>query len=218
MTALRVDTPGGPLRGLIGVYGVVVGVAMYVMYWLVRPLLTLRVSHESAWRGPCIYASWHENVSVLLQSQVLPVPGGRLARPQVWLQHPVWYMRAIHVLIRLVGIDAYVLGSSGHDGRAAAAELLHYLRGGASTVILPDGPAGPPRTLHKGVLHLARESGLPIVPIRVTARRCPRARGWDRKYWPVWLSELHLHFGAPIFVADETAESAETTLLRALSS
>ncbi|MEO0996124.1 MAG: DUF374 domain-containing protein [Pseudomonadota bacterium] len=213
---LRADTPNGPLRWLIGVYGVVVGLGMYLMYWLVRPLLALRVSGDPAAAGPCIYASWHENVSVLLQSQVWPVPGGRLARPQVWLQHPVWYMRAVHVLIRLVGVDAYVLGSSGHGGRAAADELLQRLRGGASTVIFPDGPAGPPRTLHKGVLHLARDSGLPIVPIQVTTRRCPRASGWDRKYWPVWSSELNLHFGAPITVDDETVHSAAATLTQAL--
>jgi len=81
------------------------------------------------------------------------------------MQHPTWYMKVFHVLLRLVGVDKIILGSTGYSGREAADQLVEYLRRGYSTFLMPDGPAGLPFALKKGILHISMQSEVPIVAI-----------------------------------------------------
>ncbi len=45
-----------------------------------------------------------------------------------WMQHPSWYMKPVHVLLRLLGVERIILGSTGHSGREAAEHVVEYLR------------------------------------------------------------------------------------------
>jgi lysophospholipid acyltransferase (LPLAT)-like uncharacterized protein len=137
-------------------------------------------------------------------------------RPHAWMQHPLWYMKPIHVFLRLIGVKKLVLGSTGHDGRQAADELAEHLRAGYSTVLLPDGPAGPPRVLRRGILHLAVVSKVPIVPLRVTASRAISLGTWDHKQWPLPFSRLRIQVGGPIAVTEDSFTQAEHDLCQAL--
>jgi lysophospholipid acyltransferase (LPLAT)-like uncharacterized protein len=129
-------------------------------------------------------------------------------RNHVWLQHPTWYMKTSHVMLRYVGIKKIILGSSGHSGREAANKLVAYLKNGFSTVILPDGPNGPPFKMKKGVLHIALESGVPIVPIRFEASPCFVSPNWDNRRWPIPFSRIKVVVGKATYITRENFESS----------
>jgi hypothetical protein len=132
------------------------------------------------------------------------------------MQHPAWYTKPVAVLLSMIGVQRFILGSTGHDGRRAADELVTYLKGGYSTLIAPDGPRGPARTLKKGVLHIALQSGVPIVPMHISATRSLRSSSWDRKMQPLPFSTIHVVVGSPIVVTTSTFDESLEALTHAL--
>jgi lysophospholipid acyltransferase (LPLAT)-like uncharacterized protein len=132
------------------------------------------------------------------------------------MNHPAWFMKPIHVLIKLVGVKGLVLGSTGHGGQEAADQLAAYLKQGYSTLITPDGPHGPPRVLKKGVLHLALQSEVPIVPLRIKTPYCLTLPTWDRKRFPLPSSRIQVIYGEPISVTEQNFEEAGRKLDTAL--
>ncbi len=86
--------------------------------------------------------------------------------------------------------------------RVLARRLGDLGRSGFSLVVTPDGPWGPYRIAKPGVLIVARQSGLPVVPVAVRARPALRLTGrWDRQLVPLPFSRLTLVAGDPIPVA-----------------
>ena len=90
-------------------------------------------------------------------------------------------MKPCHVLLRLMGVEKIILGSTGHSGRKAADQLVEYLKRGYSTVVMPDGPNGPPFILKKGILHMSLQSGVPIVAMQFISSDYFEFNTWDRK-------------------------------------
>lgn len=75
---------------------------------------------------------------------------------------------------------------------------------GYSLVVTPDGPWGPYRVAKPGALMVARQSGLPIVPLAVRARPAFRlSRRWDRQLLPLPFSRLALVAGEPMTVPSD---------------
>ena len=87
---------------------------------------------------------------------------------------------------------------------------------GASTLITPDGPAGPLRQLKKGVLHIAQQSGLAVVPIRFRASRTLVMNSWDNKPLPLPFGHIHVFVGEPIPINDG-GDAEAATLTQALN-
>jgi len=89
---------------------------------------------------------------------------------------------------------------------AAAARTLSRRLGdlgasGYSLVVTPDGPWGPYRVAKPGALIVARQSGLPILPLAVRARPAFRlARRWDRQLVPLPFSRISVVAGDTISV------------------
>lgn len=137
-------------------------------------------------------------------------------RSQVWIQHPFWFMKSIHLFLQFTGVKKIILGSTGHSGREAADELVEYLSKGYSTVLLPDGPNGPPLAAKKGFLHISLQSQVPIVPIRFKASRFFESHGWDRKKWPTPFSTIKVQFGKPILISEENYYEAYSKITKAL--
>jgi len=129
-------------------------------------------------------------------------------RNHVWLQHPTWYMKPSHVMLRFIGVRKIILGSSGHSGRKAADELVAYLKKGYSTVILPDGPSGPPFKMKNGIFHIALQSNIPVVPIRFEATPCFISQNWDSRRWPIPFSKIKVTIEEAIHITEENFESA----------
>jgi len=70
----------------------------------------------------------------------------------------------IHRVARRFGFRS-VRGSTTRGGVAALRRLIELGRAGADLVITPDGPKGPRQVVQKGVIQLAKATGLPIVPL-----------------------------------------------------
>lgn len=214
----RVDTIPALLRPVSWVYGYGLGLTLLTYLLLQRLTIAVEVIGQENLDADSnyIFCHWHGAVPLSLQGSAPRFPSALRSRPHAWMQHPLWYMKPIHVLLRFIGVDKIVLGSTGHDGRLAADELVGELQAGYSTVLLPDGPAGPPRVLKKGLLHIAAQSGVPIVPLRVTASRRLELRSWDRKQLPVPFSTIGIEIGTPIPVTEHTFEDAAGELTEAL--
>jgi hypothetical protein len=124
------------------------------------------------------------------------------------MQHPTWYLKPSHVLLRFVGVKKIILGSSGYSGKEAADQLVEYLKKGYSTVVLPDGPSGPPFQMKKGALHIAMQSNVPIAPMRFKTSHSFEISNWDRRKWPLPFSRITVEFGEPIQITKDNFEMA----------
>ena len=89
-------------------------------------------------------------------------------------------------------------------GRATARRLGDLGRAGYSIVVTPDGPWGPYRVAKPGALLVARQSGLPILPVAVRARPAVRLGRWDHQLLPLPFSRLDLVTGELLGVPDGT--------------
>ena len=200
------------------VYGYVLGVLWYLSLLMLRVTLSVRVTgmENLSTDSNYIFCQWHESGPLSLQVCTPRFPRYMRRRPHAWMQHPAWYTKPVGVLLSLIGVRRLVLGSTGNDGRRAADELVTYLKDGYSTFVVPDGPSGPARILKKGVLHIALQSGVPIVPLRVTATRCFRSNSWDRKMQPLPFSTIHVEIGPPMVVTTSTFDETFEALVSEL--
>lgn len=189
-------------------YGWGAGLLLYLSVVSSRGLCRLEVrGEENLPRGGYILAVWHRDNFSFFVSRLLR------RKRFVCLNHPAWYMKPVHVLLRLLGDVELILGSTGHGGAKAARGVAEELRSGAATFINPDGPAGPPRELKVGVLHMSIASGAPIVPVRIElSAPCVVRRTWDQKRYPLPLSSIDVQLGEPIQVTEATFESVRPRL------
>lgn len=145
---------------------------------------------------PVVFCCWHDSF--------IPMVCGRAGsrfKHHAWMNHPAFSMKPVHFILRFLGIGEVVLGSSGNDGRQAAKRLVETLRGGASTLVYVDGPAGPVRVLKRGALHLAQQAGVPLVAVRVTTSNAwVFTRTWDSKRLPKPFSTIRFEFSSPLTV------------------
>ena len=160
---------------------------------------------------PRIECIWHEHLPAYIATYLPPLEGQRV----IWMNHPIWYMRPVHVSLALRGVRELALGSTGHGGQAALERVVDCLREGYSTALAVDGPGGPPRVLKRGALDMARASGRPVVAIRFRYERARRLPGWDRKFWPLPGSQVRIEESEPIFASDDPERDHER-LSRAL--
>ena len=103
-----------------------------------------------------------------------------------------------------------------HSGKEAADRLVEYLKKGYSTVILPDGPSGPPFKMKKGVFHISLRSGVPIVPMRFESANSIEIQYWDLRKWPLPFSKFTVIYGAPIQITDDNFDTAYGLISKAL--
>ena len=194
---MRVDTVPFWLKPCFNLWGHSTGTLLSALIARRRRTLHIDSIGPGLHHTPAIYCIWHEDLVHLFVS--MP----HLHQPQVWMNHPMWYMKPVHVFLAQMGITKLALGSTGHGGQAALERLAHLLREtGASTTLAVDGPNGPPYHLRKGCLYLAQKTGLPIVPIRFMCtdeKRYPF--NWDKKRSPKPGATLTVQFGDPIWIA-----------------
>jgi lysophospholipid acyltransferase (LPLAT)-like uncharacterized protein len=80
---------------------------------------------------------------------------------------------------------------------------MEMIRGGAGDLhlaITPDGPRGPRRELKPGIVMVASQTGMAIVPIGIGFTRAWRAASWDHFAVPVPFTTLAAVIGEPIAV------------------
>jgi lysophospholipid acyltransferase (LPLAT)-like uncharacterized protein len=81
-----------------------------------------------------------------------------------------------------------VRGSSTRGGAGALRALIKLGRSGRDIVVTPDGPKGPRHVAKPGVIHLAKVTGLPIVPLAFSCSKKNSLRvgiaTWSRTRFP----------------------------------
>jgi len=219
LSRYRVDNVPLILRPALYLYGYGVAILLFILCSILRMMIKVEVSGRENLRKNAnyIFCHWHTFVPLALISAVPSVPKIFQRTSHAWLQHPTWYMKAIHVVLRLMGVDKIILGSTGHSGREAADQLVEHLRRGYSTVIMPDGPAGPPCVLKKGILHMSMQSGVPIVAMQFSASKFFELKTWDRKKWPYPFSTVRMKITAPIHITSDNLNESEERISAALS-
>jgi lysophospholipid acyltransferase (LPLAT)-like uncharacterized protein len=121
----------------------------------------------------------------------------------------------IAVLNRFKKISA-VRGSSkskpGQDkgGTEALNEMIELGKQGVDLVITPDGPQGPRYKAKRGIIALAKVTGLPIVPVAPNCKPYFQLKSWDQTRFPRPYSKFVYQVGDPIYVpADADEEMIE---------
>ncbi len=99
----------------------------------------------------------------------------------------------------LFGIET-IRGSSSKGGATALAQMLRTLQSNTRLGITPDGPRGPAREVHSGVLHLSQKTGIPIIPISFDARYKKVFDSWDSFVLPFPWNDIVMTFGNPLFI------------------
>jgi lysophospholipid acyltransferase (LPLAT)-like uncharacterized protein len=152
---------------------------------------------------------WHQYFMLYFIGGVVP------GTPLVSFYHPKHYLLPWKSLARMEGWTM-IPGSSGHGGRDAADQIVSYLHRGYSAFVCPDAPAGPPRVLKKGVLHVAQQAGVPIVPIRFSASPAIHLPSWDGKVFPLPSATIDITYADPIDVSGEDLSASSARLRDAL--
>lgn len=110
-----------------------------------------------------------------------------------------------------------VRGSSSRGGRAALRQLLALAKDPVDLVLTPDGPKGPRHEIKEGVLHLAKVTGRPVVPMAFACSRGRRFNSWDRTLLPYPFARGVFSFGTPVYYdQDENNAKFRASLMQAL--
>lgn len=161
---------------------------------------------EASHDGNVIYCLWHGD----LFAYFMAFWG---SHGLVWMGSPSWKITHLKLTLLRVGVKKWIPGTTGDGGREALEKVVELLGEGYSTLMTPDGPRGPSKTLRKGVIHMARQSGVPIVAVNFDARKKLVAEGqWDRKWSPRPFSTLRVRLHPPIFVTPENEDEATKML------
>jgi len=136
-----------------------------------------------------IYSFWHEGLLAPLAK-----------RPKVRVlisQHTDG--EVIAQICQHLGMGV-IRGSTARGGCQALLSMIRDVDATTHLGITPDGPRGPRRELKPGVVMVASQSGLPVVPIGIGFVRAWRFRSWDRFALPLPGSTIVGVVGAPLSV------------------
>jgi len=157
-----------------------------------------------------IYVLWHQDLLLYFFAD------GRYLKPYYWMNHPIWYMKPIHILLYWKGVTGIALGSSGNNGRDALEKVIDQLKKGNNTLVAVDGPAGPPKKAKLGAIMMSAQTGLPIIPITYKTTRERYAKGWDKKRIPLIFSSWTVIYKKPIYADPFNLEKSRLDLEKAL--
>ena len=111
-----------------------------------------------------------------------------------------------------------VRGSITRGGASATLELVERIKHGDNGAITVDGPKGPNRVVKKGIIEIAKITGVPIVPITwySPSKGYIKLKTWDEFRFPLFCRKMIMYYGEPIYVnpnADEQEIEAKRKLL-----
>lgn len=146
--------------------------------------------------GPCVLAMWHGRLMLLDYLR----PNGR-AMVTLISEHRDGRVISKMASLTTGGKIRTVTGSSSRGGSKAIRQLMRHARAGETIFITPDGPRGPNMTAQRGVIEIARLTGLPILPASASARWRTQRASWDRFIVPYPFTRVAVRWGEPICVS-----------------
>lgn len=111
-----------------------------------------------------------------------------------------------------------VRGSATRGGAAGFLQLVNAYRDGYDLAVVPDGPRGPRYEVKRGVIHLARATGAPIIPVTYAATRKRQLHNWDRLIIPLPFARVLFIAGEPLSVPRHASDEEIEVLRRDLES
>lgn len=200
----RVDTKNPVLRLLIEVYGWIFGLLFYIvcLLWRVTIRFSGKKDRDQLLQEKYVLVLWHEDL-ILFFLAFPELPN------QIWMNHPAWFMKPIHITLYLMGVRNLVLGSSGNSGQVALEKVVQGLKEGMSTVVAVDGPAGPPKVMKPGAMKMSLQSGVAIRTLGFECSNFFRVGGWDRKRVPYPFSKVNIQIGKPELIKEESEINKE---------
>jgi len=112
--------------------------------------------------------------------------------------------------VKLFGFQS-ARGSSSRGGRQALEVMVEKVNATrCSAGLVADGPRGPFGVAKIGIIKLAKETGLPLLPVMWWAKPKIMFNSWDKTLLPLPFSRLVFFYEAPIYVrADAGREEME---------
>ncbi len=179
-------------------------------WWFLKKTVDLRGSaSDSSWGDhPVIFACLHRDI----------IPAIMFVRP--W--RPVLLVSSSpdgEILVKTLGEGEYrfVRGATGMDGGRALVLLRRELEAGHSLGLAVDGPEGPFGSIREGVLHLARMTGAPVVPLVARASRPLVLDTWDRTVVPVPFRRVEMEIGPTLRIPADAQEEDMARYIRILA-
>ncbi len=123
--------------------------------------------------------------------------------------------RLIAKIVGFYGIKA-IHGSTHKKGTEALRSMIRILKSGETIGMTPDGPRGPAFQASKGVLTLARLSGVPILPVTYSLERRKVFQTWDRFILPLPGGRGSLAWGEPLYFS-KSSEDDQNRLEKAMN-
>jgi len=143
-------------------------------------------------KGKAVYVTWHQRISYLF---FILAEYGRIT---------IMISKSLdgEYTDRLARWNDFrtVRGSSTRGGTEALKEITQKIIEGSSSGMLADGPTGPARVAKMGSVIMARDAGVPIIPILWGADRCWVFSSWDRFMLPKPFARIVLYHGDPIWI------------------
>jgi len=201
------------LKPFLLLFGWIGGIYLYLVYFTFRRLCRIEYigsEHVNNARN-FIFCLWHENTPLYFTAHP------RFKRKHIWLTLPLWYMKPVHVIKKIIGIKVLAYGASGVDGKKALNQVLEKLAIGWSTFINPDGPKGPVKELKNGVLLMSLKTGTPIIPVSFQVARNWRSNSWDKKRFPPFFSTFKVIYGKPVIITKENFDIVKIQIAEAMN-
>lgn len=177
-----------------------VGVTSFVMKVDDPAYLAIRRRRE-----PVIYAFWHRH-----QISLAYAHRGESASILVSRSRDGEYVAQV---MRRLGLNA-VRGSNSRGGMKSLLRMIQLVDRGAQIGFSPDGPKGPAKTIHGGVILAAFKSGAPVVAVGAHCSRRIEFDSWDRFVLPLPAGRVAVAHGAPIRISPEMGEDRARETLR----
>jgi len=161
--------------------------AVAIRAW--RATLRVEARNRQAIDQPCILAVWHGRLMGVLMDQI----SSGLVTMASQSADGALAAGAVEGL----GMRA-ARGSTSKGGREALGAMGRDLGAGVRRAALTvDGPRGPWRQVHPGVVVLARRLRLPVVPATFSCRRARLLGSWDRMVLPRPFTRMLVAYGEP---------------------
>ncbi len=109
-----------------------------------------------------------------------------------------------------------IRGSTRRGAVKGGRGMLRAALSGRTLAITPDGPRGPREVLQKGVIDLARISGLPIIPVSYSARRAKRFSSWDGFLLPCLATRIVVTWGEAFYIPRDADDLLQAELQKQL--
>jgi hypothetical protein len=170
-----------------------------LLYWSIRKETVNGHIHDAYLREgkPSIFAFWHGRLLMMA-----PRYCGKRVATLISLHQDG---ELISKTISYFGYRS-IRGSSTRGGFSAMREMVRTFEEGYDIAITPDGPRGPRYRVQNGIIELARQTEMAIIPVSFNASRKKVFRSWDRFLLPFPFSRGVLVFGEPVLVPRNSEE------------